>query len=41
MKKVLMVIGLSIMFSGCFGQPQVLVECKKPTEVNGKVFCEK
>ena len=41
MKKVLLIGLVAFAFSGCFGQPQVLVECKKPTEVNGKVFCEK
>ena len=39
MKKVIMIMGLSFMFSGCFST--TLIECKKPVVVNGTTFCEK
>ena len=41
MKKVLFIGLVAVAFSGCFGQPQVLVECKKPQTVGDKIFCEK
>jgi hypothetical protein len=39
MRKVLIIVGISLMFSGCFST--VLVECKTPTKVGDKIFCEK
>jgi hypothetical protein len=41
MKKVLMIMVVMIGFSGCFGMPQQLIECKQPQKVGDKIFCEK